>query len=456
MTKPRGEGPRDEHRAALRHPEASFSHTMPGLMRTLTMRPWMAVAAFVMGLGPGLEPAARGVTTPIAAQPHLAGSLPVVEQAILDGLRRAGLAGNLIRIAADTNGRFTAAAVVFTYEDGGGAALARLQDDAWKVATTALAAAPTIDELDLTAVPGSGAWTGGLPGEATFTAAVTPEDLSRLPAGVSASEAFSLLPRVWVDPALLAGAAGRPPRPSAEPRAAPPSGHRREPGPTFSGSMAEHTAEAVHRSLGQSAGILVGGTLYRGNPLSPRVALTFDDGPEPLYTPLLLDTLDRIGVKATFFLVGKRVRQYPYFAREIARRGHELGNHTFHHRNLTRLSEQEVRNELESAQQVIEQVTGIRPMFFRPPGGDYNTTVLRAARDLGLITVFWTDDPGDYVRLPGKLLKRVLLARVDNGGIVLLHQGVPETVAILPQAIAILRRKHFVVSTVGEIIAGLR
>lgn len=420
------------------------------------MRAWTAIAAILMGFGPGLQPTARNVAVPAASLPHLAGSLPAVERAILDGLRGAGLAGNLVRIAADTNGHLTAASVVFAYEDSGGATLARLQDYAWRVATAGLAAAPMIDELDLTGVPGSGDPFAGAPGEATFTAAVTPRDLSRLPAGASASQAFGALPRAWFDPALLAGANGRPPRTSTAPITAPPSGRHREYGPTFSGSAAEQTAEAAHRSLGQSAGFLVEGKLYRGNPLSPRVALTFDDGPEPLYTPLLLDTLDRIGVKATFFLVGRRVQQYPYFAREIARRGHELGNHTFHHRNLTRLSDEEVRDELESAQRTIEQVTGVTPIFFRPPGGDYNRTVLRAARDLGLITVFWTDDPGDYARPPRKLLESVLLARVANGGILLLHQGVPETIAILPQTVLVLRRERFVVTTAGGLIAGMR
>ena len=108
------------------------------------------------------------------------------------------------------------------------------------------------------------------------------------------------------------------------------------------------------------------------------MALTFDDGPFPIYTTLLLDTLDRLHLTATFFLIGEQVEQYPYFAQAIARAGHEIGNHSFHHPNLTQLAAQAVEDELRRTQEVITAVTGQTPRYFRPPGGDYNDTVLRS------------------------------------------------------------------------------
>lgn len=152
------------------------------------------------------------------------------------------------------------------------------------------------------------------------------------------------------------------------------------------------------------------------------------------------------------FLVGHRVQQYPYFARAIIARGHDPANHTFHHANLTRLSPAEVADEIASTQDVISSVTGRLPRYFRPPGGDYNATVLRVAANLGLVTVFWTDDPADYALLGPQVLETRLLGRISNGGILLLHQGVEDTIRILPAVAEILGRRGYAIVDVRTLV----
>jgi peptidoglycan/xylan/chitin deacetylase (PgdA/CDA1 family) len=202
------------------------------------------------------------------------------------------------------------------------------------------------------------------------------------------------------------------------------------------------------RLRGHLLGQRVGGKLYRGSPRRRAVALTFDDGPTPLYTSLLLDTLNRLRLHATFFLVGRRVEQYPYFASAVVQAGHELGNHSYAHRSLVGLPPDRVRGDLQRAQRVLLRATGRTPKLFRPPGGRYDRTVVEVASDLGMLTVLWTDDPGDYEGLGIRRLQTRLLSRVYSGGILLLHQGVPDTVRVLPTAWQVLQRHGYAVTTV--------
>jgi peptidoglycan/xylan/chitin deacetylase (PgdA/CDA1 family) len=118
-------------------------------------------------------------------------------------------------------------------------------------------------------------------------------------------------------------------------------------------------------------------------------ALTFDDGPNDPWTPKLLDLLARHNVRATFFLIGKYVRQRPDLVREIRDAGHLIGNHTVTHPRLAVQSPHRVREELAGCNAAIEDVLGAPVQFFRPPHGSRRPDVLRAARDLGLRAVMW-------------------------------------------------------------------
>jgi peptidoglycan/xylan/chitin deacetylase (PgdA/CDA1 family) len=148
---------------------------------------------------------------------------------------------------------------------------------------------------------------------------------------------------------------------------------------------------------------LFGSTICDTN--SPRkLALTFDDGPNPAITPKLLDLLDRFNAKATFFLIGRYVRETPELVREIAARGHLIGNHTETHPNLFKLSQKSIRVELRLCHDAIASALGRPPQWFRPPYGFRNPWVVPAARELGYRTVMWSLLPGDWKEKPTEWL----------------------------------------------------
>lgn len=130
---------------------------------------------------------------------------------------------------------------------------------------------------------------------------------------------------------------------------------------------------------------------------SPRkLAITFDDGPNPSITPKLLDLLERYNGHATFFLIGQFVRQRPELVREMAARGHSLGNHTETHPNLFKCPPSRIRDELRRCNDAIEKAAQVTPKWFRPPFGLRNPWVIPAAGDLYQQTVMWTVLPGDW------------------------------------------------------------
>lgn len=192
--------------------------------------------------------------------------------------------------------------------------------------------------------------------------------------------------------------------------------------------------------------------LIRGDTTRRWIALTFDDGPHPEYTPKIIQILERYKVRATFFVVGKMAEKYPELIRLHQKAGNEIGNHTYNHVNLTRLNRDQIAAEIEKCGEVIRAITGQTPYLFRPPGGDYNRTVAEVAASLGYWMVLWTDDPGDYADPPEKILQERLFSGISNGGIILLHDGVPETIDLLPKLIERLKAEGYEIVPVGEMI----
>lgn len=148
---------------------------------------------------------------------------------------------------------------------------------------------------------------------------------------------------------------------------------------------------------------LFGHTIFRtGQPR--KLAITFDDGPNPAITPKLLDLLDRYHAKATFFLVGKYVRESPALAKETAARGHLLGNHTDTHPNLFFCGPGETHTELLRCSEAIHTATWEQPRWFRPPFGFRSPWTIEIALRLGMPTVMWTLIPGDWRQKPAEWL----------------------------------------------------
>jgi peptidoglycan/xylan/chitin deacetylase (PgdA/CDA1 family) len=183
----------------------------------------------------------------------------------------------------------------------------------------------------------------------------------------------------------------------------------------------------------------------------PCVALTFDDGPHQEFTSEILAILKQEGAKATFFVVGKQVKMYPGLLKEIAASGNEIGNHTYNHFNLTTLTPQEVVSEIKSNEEIIKQVTGINPRFFRPPGGHYNANIVDIAKENGEDMALWSIASRDTDRPTSEYICRRVLLNVQNKSVILMHSGVKQTLEALPVLITELKKKGFSLVTLSEL-----
>jgi peptidoglycan-N-acetylglucosamine deacetylase len=158
---------------------------------------------------------------------------------------------------------------------------------------------------------------------------------------------------------------------------------------------------------------------------SKQIALTYDDGPNDRHTQALLDVLAKHNVVATFFMIGRYVRERPEIARAVAAAGHVIGNHTFTHPLLTFQSQARTLTELSSCHQALEDTIGVHSALFRPPFGGRRPATLRITRAFGLVTVMWSVTGYDWSAPPASVIEKKVARQIDatNGGIVLLHDG---------------------------------
>ena len=187
-------------------------------------------------------------------------------------------------------------------------------------------------------------------------------------------------------------------------------------------------------------------------PQRPWIALTFDDGPHKDMTAKLLDVLEHEHVPGTFFVVGKMAQRHPEILRDIAARGHEIANHTYSHPALSRLDDQAVLNELSQTRRVIQRVTGKDTVLFRPPGGDYKRQTVRVASRAGYKMVLWSVLTKDVQGASPKFIRGRILRGAEDGGIILMHSGIPNTLEALPGVIAELRRRGYQFVTVSTML----
>lgn len=204
------------------------------------------------------------------------------------------------------------------------------------------------------------------------------------------------------------------------------------------------------------------GLFKRGRRDQPAVCLTFDDGPHPGSLPQILDTLKAFRVKATFFLVGRRIRQRPDEVREILLEGHEVGNHTENHIRLDTLNPDQIRVELGLCADAFEQASRGRKMaLFRAPGMRVDPVVLKIAREFGYVTVsanygakdFQLVKDGPTVADANEIVGYVL-DQLTPGGIILLHDS-PETAEALPEILSGIQKRGFRIESVSRMLADL-
>lgn len=166
-----------------------------------------------------------------------------------------------------------------------------------------------------------------------------------------------------------------------------------------------------------------GDIVWEGSTSYKKVALTFDDGPSPTFTEQILDILKAYNAKVTFFVIGKRVEMYPEIVRRQHREGHEIGNHTYEHREVNRLSAAELEDELRRADQAIKEVIGKNARVFRPTSGYYDEKIVRVANKFNYSVIIWTwgQDTRDWAYVKGWRIAQKVIKNVKPGDIILFH-----------------------------------
>jgi peptidoglycan-N-acetylglucosamine deacetylase len=166
-----------------------------------------------------------------------------------------------------------------------------------------------------------------------------------------------------------------------------------------------------------------GRTFVAGARGSKQIALTYDDGPNDPHTLKLLDVLAKYEVRATFFMMGRYLRQRPDIARAVRQAGHAIGNHTFTHPNLALKSAAETRRELVDCGQALQDAIGEHSNLFRPPFGGRRPVTLRIVRELGLQPVMWNVTGYDWDAPPAEVIEKKVTEQMRGGDVILLHDG---------------------------------
>ena len=187
------------------------------------------------------------------------------------------------------------------------------------------------------------------------------------------------------------------------------------------------------------------------------IALTFDDGPYPVFTPLLLQELRELHVPATFFLIGRDAQQWPELTRRIAADGNEIADHTLTHPNLDQETDEQVRAEILGGRDALWKLVhdpAIRTMM-RPPHGRYTEATVRVAQRLGYAVILWNDDSGDWRTLTASFISAHVMAHATAPEIVLLHSGKLPTIEAMPAVVSAFRSAGYRFVTVGQLLAAV-
>ncbi|ULT59934.1 polysaccharide deacetylase family protein [Neobacillus drentensis] len=186
------------------------------------------------------------------------------------------------------------------------------------------------------------------------------------------------------------------------------------------------------------------------------VAITFDDGPNPIYTPEVLDIFAKAEGKATFFMIGEQMERYPEIVKEVAEQGHEIGNHTFSHPKLSELSPADCLSEIERNEEIIQELTGQLPVVFRPPYLDYNNDTISILKDKGYPMIGALNMEAQDWEQPG--VEHILSASkkcVRNGSILIFHDGFgdrSQTIQAVKKLVFELKSEGYQLLTVSELL----
>ena len=199
----------------------------------------------------------------------------------------------------------------------------------------------------------------------------------------------------------------------------------------------------------------VGNVFLRNRTAGRKVALTFDDGPHPIYTPRILEILDEFGVTATFFVVGQNVDNYPDAFKAILDSGCEIGNHTYSHRNIGRMSESEICREIEATEAAVAKMCDRKLTLLRPPEGSLGAPLERVSVDKGYDVILWSIDTLDWAHTPSERIVLKVTDSLCGGDIILMHDyvsGKNTTCDALRKMIPELKKMGYEFVTVSELI----
>lgn len=205
--------------------------------------------------------------------------------------------------------------------------------------------------------------------------------------------------------------------------------------------------------------LLTAACAWRGPRSARRLALTFDDGPDPEWTPRVLDALAAAGVRATFFLVGERAQRAADVVRRIAAEGHEIGNHSWSHRSLWLCGPRATAAEIRRAHECLGALAGAPPRHFRPPWGMVNAAMFPILRRIGERCVFWSIQPEGRRPVPAARQIAHVMDRARPGAIVDLHDGEGTALAparllqALPPLLDGLRERGYALTTVVDLLS---
>ena len=183
-----------------------------------------------------------------------------------------------------------------------------------------------------------------------------------------------------------------------------------------------------------------------------KISISFDCAWGTEYTDEILRTLEMYNVKCTFFAVQFWVEKYPDYCKKITAAGHGLETHSKTHPHMSKLSQEEIKAELLSSKEAIEEITGKTVTLFRPPFGDYNDKVISGAEDAGLYPIQWDVDSLDWKNITAAEMYKRVVSRVKSGSIVLFHNNGLHTAEALPGIIDALKNEGFTFVTIGELI----
>lgn len=180
-----------------------------------------------------------------------------------------------------------------------------------------------------------------------------------------------------------------------------------------------------------------------------KVAITFDDGPHPQYTPEMLAVLKEQGVKGTFFLLGEEVEKYPEIVKQIHEEGHVVGNHSYKHEQLSKLSMEQACAQVDRTNQLIYDITGVYPSFLRPPFGDWHE---KLDCEANMVEVLWDVDTRDWSSQNHAQIVKQALDHVQENDIILMHDGYETSVTAAKEIISTLKKQGYEFVTVDELL----